>query len=298
MSDRLPKLNWFPVYVEKILSSASWLQMKDYQRGWYIQLLLLAAHSERPGYLPLDGPLWRLAGAHSEQYFQRESAAVLACFKRRQMDGREWIYNERLLSVLEEQARKQQAAEKRSGKSSGKDEDPQPTLPLSFSSSQFESGEHAEELRTTVKDLFQHYCRLFGKEGRYKLTESRAEACAARLRECLSDNGGNLSAAKTMALQAMENLGRSEFHTTHGYCDWNDHIFKSLEIFQKRLDMKVAPTIVQPGSGNGAFADPNFGKNDHLKEWLGDIDWENRAMLKKVKRERDPLPPAIRTGSA
>lgn len=293
MTEPLPKLSWFPLYVEKILSSASWLQMKDYQRGWYIQLLLLSAHSERPGYLPLDGPLWRLAGAHSEQYFHRESAAVLACFKRLQLDGREWIYNERLLAVLQEQSRKQQSAEKRSGKSSGKVEDQQPLLPLSFSSSRFSP----EILVQAVEDLFQYYCKTFRRESRYKLTEPRKAACLARLAECLADNGGDLHGAKQTATQAIDNLSRSEFHVNHGYCDWNDHLFKSPETFQKRLDMKAAPATLQPGSENGAFGDPSFGRNEHLQDLLSSLGWENRKMLKQVQRERDPLP-SIRTGSA
>jgi hypothetical protein len=99
----MQKLDWLPLYVDKLLSSPAWQDMKDYQRGWYIQMLLRSARSERLGYLKLDGNLWRIAGAHSRAMWDQHSAAVMACFKSRQIDGTEWIYNQRLLSTMEEQ---------------------------------------------------------------------------------------------------------------------------------------------------------------------------------------------------
>ncbi len=65
------------------------------------------------GYLPLDGRLWTLAGAHSKQYWELHSALVLACFKVAEIDGQSWIYSEPLQNVLNEQTYKRdQAAEK------------------------------------------------------------------------------------------------------------------------------------------------------------------------------------------
>src|SRR5438132_821199 len=99
----MEKLDWLPLYVDKVLSSPAWRDMKDYQRGWYAQMLLRSVRSERLGYLKLDGNLWRLAGAHSRAMWDQHSAAVMACFKSRQIDGTEWIYNQRLLRTMEEQ---------------------------------------------------------------------------------------------------------------------------------------------------------------------------------------------------
>lgn len=77
--------------------------MKDFQRGWYMQLLLLCARSQRPGYLPLDQRLWELAGAHRRELWEQHKSAVMACFKTRTFEAREWIYNERLLHTIEHQ---------------------------------------------------------------------------------------------------------------------------------------------------------------------------------------------------
>lgn len=77
--------------------------MKDFQRGWYIQLLLMCARSKRVGYLPLDERLWALAGAHRREMWEQHNSAVMACFKTRTFDGLVWIYNERLLRTIEEQ---------------------------------------------------------------------------------------------------------------------------------------------------------------------------------------------------
>lgn len=80
--------------------------MKDYQQGWYFNLLIESVDSEMPGYLPDDGQLWELANATSRRFFEKESAPVMACFKSRQIDGRVWIYNAKLLKVYEEQIHK------------------------------------------------------------------------------------------------------------------------------------------------------------------------------------------------
>lgn len=71
-----------------------------------MQLLLLCARSQRPGYLPLDGRLWERAGAHSQPMWEKHKGAVMACFLRRTFDGTEWIYNERLLHTIECQHKK------------------------------------------------------------------------------------------------------------------------------------------------------------------------------------------------
>lgn len=102
----MEKLEWLPLYIDNLLSSPAWLDMKDYQRGWYIQLLLRSTRSERLGYLPLDGQLWKLAGAHGRDFFEQRNAAVMACFKVIQFDGTEWIYNPKLLGVMEDQSKK------------------------------------------------------------------------------------------------------------------------------------------------------------------------------------------------
>jgi len=75
--------------------------MKDYQRGWYFQLLIESCASPRPGYLRLDSNLWSIAGAKRRDFWESHKAAVLACFKVREMEGQSWLYNERMLHTIE-----------------------------------------------------------------------------------------------------------------------------------------------------------------------------------------------------
>ena len=171
MDGSVSKLAWVKLYIGDILEAPDWAQMKDYQRGWYIQLLLRSTRSERRGYLPYDGSLWRLAGAHTKQYWDDHSAVVMACFKRRQENGREWIYNERFLRMLEETETKiRTGEEKRSRNRSGKQEG-QETLPL-FSSFPVA----VDLLKKTVDELFELYREAFCRDSRYTLTESRQNA--------------------------------------------------------------------------------------------------------------------------
>ena len=94
------------MYIDQILSSPAWKAMRDYHKGWYVELLLRSTRSEPLGYLPLDGRLWEIAGAHSRPMWEQHKGAVMACFKTRMIDGKEWIYNQKLLSVMEEQSSK------------------------------------------------------------------------------------------------------------------------------------------------------------------------------------------------
>lgn len=102
----MEKLTWLPVIIDKVLSSPAWNDMEDFQRGWYVQLLLRCTRSERLGYLRLDGQTWRIAGARTEQFWNSQNAVVLACFKIRSFDGQDWLYNDSLLSVMEDQSQK------------------------------------------------------------------------------------------------------------------------------------------------------------------------------------------------
>lgn len=102
----MEKLDWLPLYIDDLLSSPAWTDMKDYQRGWYLQLLLRCTRSERLGYLKVDGNLWRIAGAHSQPMWEQHNGVVMACFKIRHDDGTQWLYNNRLLAVMEDQSQK------------------------------------------------------------------------------------------------------------------------------------------------------------------------------------------------
>lgn len=97
------ELYWLPIEIDSLLSSPAWTDMRDFQRGWYFQLLLRSVRSELPGFLRLDSNLWTIAGAKRSDFWESHKACVLACFKVREMEGQSWIYNERLLHTLEVQ---------------------------------------------------------------------------------------------------------------------------------------------------------------------------------------------------
>jgi hypothetical protein len=108
------QLEWFPLYIDRLLSSPRWQHMHDYQRGWYIQLLLKSARSERPGFLRLDSNLWRIAGANRPDFFESNKSEVMACFKLREMEGQTWIFNERFVKTIGDQMKKLRKATTRS----------------------------------------------------------------------------------------------------------------------------------------------------------------------------------------
>lgn len=145
------QLEWVPWYIDLILSSPRWKKMRDFQRGWYMQLLLLCTRSERIGYLKLDERLWELAGAHRREMWEQHSSAVMACFKTRTFDAQCWIYNERLLKTISEQNAK------RNKRVKGK-EVPE-NIDLSVSISEVASALEVSSKESTINEIYKSYPR-------------------------------------------------------------------------------------------------------------------------------------------
>jgi hypothetical protein len=117
-------LEWFPLYVYRITADARYRGLQDYQQAWFLNLLFASWLSERPGYLPDDGQLWRLANARTRQFFEKESEPVLRMFEREgsATDDAVWIYNRALLQIYEEQVLKFHRKKRKSTKSTNDDQ--------------------------------------------------------------------------------------------------------------------------------------------------------------------------------
>jgi hypothetical protein len=113
-------LEWFPFYVHRfIYGDVRYRALEDFQQAWYLNLLFAAWISERPGHLPDDGQLWRLANAKTRGFFERHSESVLSMFERESptTDGTVWICHRQLLSVYDEQVLKFHKRKRKSTKS-------------------------------------------------------------------------------------------------------------------------------------------------------------------------------------
>ena len=117
--ERAKVLEWFPFYVYRLTTDARYRALHDFQQAWYLNLLFASWVSDRPGYLPDDGQLWRLANARTRQFFEKEGAPVLCMFEREgsTTDGVLWIYNRALLQIYDEQVLKFHKKKRKSSKS-------------------------------------------------------------------------------------------------------------------------------------------------------------------------------------
>jgi hypothetical protein len=128
MAPLQPKRNqireWFPFYIHRIVGDFAYRDLKDFQQAWYLWI------SGRPGYLPDNGQLWRLANARTRQYFDKECEPVMRMFEREgsTTDGEVWIYNRTLLEIYDEQVLKFHNRRRKSSKST----DDNPTSYLDF----------------------------------------------------------------------------------------------------------------------------------------------------------------------
>jgi hypothetical protein len=120
---RNQSLEWFPFYVHRFIGDVRYRKLADFQQAWFWNLLFESWISERPGYLPDDGQLWRLANARTRQFFEKECEPVLSMFEREgsTTDGAVWIYNRMLLKIYDEQVLKFHKKTRKSTKST-KDE--------------------------------------------------------------------------------------------------------------------------------------------------------------------------------
>jgi hypothetical protein len=118
-SRRSQLLEWFPFYVHRLTTDVRYRALKDYHQAWYLNLMFASWVSARPGYLPDDGQLWRLANARTRQFFEKESEPVLCMFEREgsATDGAVWIYNRAMVEIYDEQVLKFHKKSRRSSKS-------------------------------------------------------------------------------------------------------------------------------------------------------------------------------------
>ena len=101
------ELNWLPIPLDFWVPAG----LKDFQQGWFINLLRASLQSEHMGYLILceegcsgcPACLWRVANAHHPEYFKKHGSLVLACFDRAQIAGRRVLYFQKLVEKVNKQ---------------------------------------------------------------------------------------------------------------------------------------------------------------------------------------------------
>ncbi len=85
--------------------------MADFQIGWFINLLKASLYSDYVGYLILcpegcsgcPACLWKIAGAHRSDYFEKRKSLVLARFEFAQIAGRRVVYYPPLVRMIKQQ---------------------------------------------------------------------------------------------------------------------------------------------------------------------------------------------------
>lgn len=101
------ELNWLPIPLDFWVPAG----LKDFQQGWFINLLRASLQSEHMGYLILceegcsgcPACLWRVANAHHPEHFKKHGSLVLACFNRAQIAGRRVLYFQKLVEKVNKQ---------------------------------------------------------------------------------------------------------------------------------------------------------------------------------------------------
>jgi len=104
------ELKWLPIPLDLWVPAG----LKDFQQGWFINLLRASLRSENLGYLILceegcsgcPACLWRVANAHHPEYFKKNSSLVLACFNSAQIAGRRVLYFPKLVETIRGQLSK------------------------------------------------------------------------------------------------------------------------------------------------------------------------------------------------
>jgi hypothetical protein len=135
-------------------------------------------------------------------------------------------------------------------------------------------------IREAVERVFDFYCMKFGRDKhRYALTADRRSKAESRMRERVRARLGDHALAETDLADAVFNLAECDYNRDNGFVDWTDHIFKSQDCFEKRMNW------VKPKGGN---------ENGNHKGKTGySLDaaataiqaFENRAAAERVRGE-------------
>jgi hypothetical protein len=96
------RLFWFPFKVDEWLADRNVRLMKDYERGWYISLLVESWSDH--GTVPNDpNVLWKLAGSQTKEFFEANNGAVLATFEQAEVDGKPVLVHCRMANLYIQQ---------------------------------------------------------------------------------------------------------------------------------------------------------------------------------------------------
>lgn len=136
---------WMPLFLKKWTTSDAIRSMKDFHRGWYIELLVRAWGSSNPCHLRYDlKRLWKTAGAESEKYFTERCRIVLDEFQVVVIDGEEWLVQPDQLEIYTNQLSAYRNRVERARKGG---------LSKAASSMLTVEHKHASSIQTTVSNL-------------------------------------------------------------------------------------------------------------------------------------------------
>lgn len=126
-----------------------------------------------------------------------------------------------------------------------------------------------KEERVNVGKLFDYYClRVKRNRTQYTLTEKRIAKGLSRWEECLL--GRTEDEATERFKKAIDNLSSTEYNMENGYYDWIDHLCKSTEEFEKRLNW------IKPNGGSNGHYQGNQPKTGGNLNALNEVIERNR----------------------
>jgi hypothetical protein len=104
------ELKWLPIPLDLWVPAG----LKDFQEGWFVNLLRASLRSEFLGYLILceegcsgcSACLWRVANAHHPEHFKKHCSLVLACFNSAQIAEHRVLYFPKLVETIKGQLSK------------------------------------------------------------------------------------------------------------------------------------------------------------------------------------------------
>jgi hypothetical protein len=148
-----------------------------------------------------------------------------------------------------------------------------------------------------VEAQFRSYLTLFGRDpARYTLTPKRKHHAMARLHERMKLRGSVAGAVDDFQV-AMKHLHADEYMRSNKWSDWDAHLFKTAEEFEKRLNW-ATPENTRGGS-NGRAGDANTqghsGSNGSYQRFESADEQTERAANEAIRRIRDRYRKAAET---
>jgi hypothetical protein len=125
--------------------------------------------------------------------------------------------------------------------------------------------EEKQDRLSLIEHVFAFYCEALNRNPKqYTLTADRRKKAMLRLEERMVIHKGDMAAVEREFVLVVENLSASDWNRDSGNYDWTEQIFRSTDVFEKRLNWQKTKGGNNAGTRKSAAQQRS---DEHMEIW-------------------------------